>query len=153
MGKIIRNGVFYSGGSGIDDYNTISNKPQINGVALTGNKTSSDLKLDGVFVSAETVVGEWDGKPLYRKCFSADNVNISSTTVLDASLTPTAVTPTKIDSTYKFGDAWYDGTFYFAGDTGYTAYTRVDSSGARMVVTNRTVQGYRITIYYTKNAE
>lgn len=31
------------GGTGTDDYNDLSNKPKINGVALAGNKSLSDL--------------------------------------------------------------------------------------------------------------
>lgn len=33
------------GGGGTDSYNDLSNKPQINGHTLTGNKTGSDLGL------------------------------------------------------------------------------------------------------------
>lgn len=33
------------GGGGTSDYTTLSNKPQINGITLTGNKTGSDLGL------------------------------------------------------------------------------------------------------------
>lgn len=36
-----------AGGSGTTDYTELSNKPSINDVTLTGNKTSSDLKLQG----------------------------------------------------------------------------------------------------------
>jgi hypothetical protein len=37
---------FHSTGSGgTTDYDELTNKPQINGVELTGNKTTSDLKL------------------------------------------------------------------------------------------------------------
>lgn len=38
-----------SGGGGTKNYNDLENKPQINGVTLTGNKTSADLG-----ISAET---------------------------------------------------------------------------------------------------
>ena len=38
-----------SGGGGTKNYNDLENKPQINGVTLTGNKTSADLS-----ISAET---------------------------------------------------------------------------------------------------
>ena len=34
-----------SGGSGTTNYNALLNKPSINGVTLTGNKTLADLKL------------------------------------------------------------------------------------------------------------
>ena len=36
------------GGSGTSNYNSLSNKPQINGVTLSGNKTAADLGLDAV---------------------------------------------------------------------------------------------------------
>ena len=36
------------GGGGTSNYNNLSNKPQINGVELTGNKTSGDLHLGGI---------------------------------------------------------------------------------------------------------
>jgi hypothetical protein len=35
------------GGGGTDDYNDLSNKPHINGVTLSGNKSSADLHLQG----------------------------------------------------------------------------------------------------------
>lgn len=35
------------GGGGTDDYNYLSNKPHINGVTLSGNKSSADLHLQG----------------------------------------------------------------------------------------------------------
>ena len=35
------------GGGGTSNYNQLSNKPQINGVELTGNKTSGDLNIGG----------------------------------------------------------------------------------------------------------
>ena len=42
-------GQVYSGngnGSGTTNYNALSNKPQINGVTLSGNKTAADLNID-----------------------------------------------------------------------------------------------------------
>lgn len=46
--KLIKeNGSSGGGGSGeIPDYTTLSNKPQINGVELSGNKTTTDLKIN-----------------------------------------------------------------------------------------------------------
>lgn len=35
------------GGGGVTDYGALTGKPQINGVVLTGNKTSDDLGLNG----------------------------------------------------------------------------------------------------------
>lgn len=52
-GTIFLNGVKYSGSGssggsgGTSDYNDLNNKPSINGVVLSGNSTSSDLKIYG----------------------------------------------------------------------------------------------------------
>ena len=43
-----------SGGGGSTDYADLSNKPSINSVSLSGNKTSADLSL----VSAPTVLAD-----------------------------------------------------------------------------------------------
>ena len=74
---------------GVSDYNSLSNQPQINGIILTGNKSSNDLGLASSndlnnlleFESVETDTGKvWiDGKTIYRKCFS----NPASTTTFD----------------------------------------------------------------------
>lgn len=37
-----------SGGSGTSDYNSLSNKPQINGITLSGDKSASDLGIKSV---------------------------------------------------------------------------------------------------------
>ena len=49
-----------SGGGGTSNYENLRNKPQINGVELSGNKTSSDLGI----VSENTTAG-WNENPLY----------------------------------------------------------------------------------------
>lgn len=43
------------GGGGDVDYRDTTHKPQINGVTLTGNKTSSDLSLQGTLVSGTNI--------------------------------------------------------------------------------------------------
>lgn len=43
------------GGGGTSNYNDLSNKPQINGATLAGNKTSSDLGLQDKILGAWTV--------------------------------------------------------------------------------------------------
>lgn len=42
------------GGGGTNDYNDLSNLPKINGVELKGNKTSSDLHIEGASYTAGT---------------------------------------------------------------------------------------------------
>jgi hypothetical protein len=69
------------GGSGTTNYNDLSNKPSINDVALSGNKTSSDLGIQEELVSGTniktinnqsilgsgdiTISGGGDGTPIY----------------------------------------------------------------------------------------
>lgn len=60
------------GGTGTENYNDLSNKPQINGVELSGNKTAADLELQpaGNYLTGESdpTVPEWakqDNKPEY----------------------------------------------------------------------------------------
>ena len=42
-----------SGSSGTTDYNALTNKPSINGITLTGNKTSIDLGINAIIPSTE----------------------------------------------------------------------------------------------------
>ena len=42
-----------SGSSGTTDYNALTNKPSINGITLTGNKTSADLGINAIIPSTE----------------------------------------------------------------------------------------------------
>lgn len=55
MGVIYLNGIAYGGGGGgsggTSDYNELTNKPKINNVALSGDKTTTDLNL----VDGETI--------------------------------------------------------------------------------------------------
>lgn len=43
------------GGGGTSDYTELSNKPSINGVTLTGNKTSGELNISGFSITPVTV--------------------------------------------------------------------------------------------------
>lgn len=45
MGKILKSGIEYGGGGGTSDYPDLTNKPSINSVTLSGNKTTSDLNI------------------------------------------------------------------------------------------------------------
>ena len=42
-----------SGSSGTTNYNDLTNKPSINGITLTGNKTSADLGINAIIPSTE----------------------------------------------------------------------------------------------------
>lgn len=82
------------GGGGTTNYNALSNKPQINGVTLTGNKTAQDLGIDGSGTLTEdlTVVKDVGG-------ITAGTVYPAGTAIsdiIDDMLAPT-VNPTLTD--------------------------------------------------------
>lgn len=76
LGKIRVGDIIYSipsgGGGGTSDYNQLTNKPKINGVVLTGDKTSDDLDLSNKAHFTElsgSVVSFQDGQELpLAKC-------------------------------------------------------------------------------------
>lgn len=46
----------HGGGGGTSNYNDLTNKPQINGNALTGNKTSANLGIHDVKIVGDALV-------------------------------------------------------------------------------------------------
>lgn len=71
---------FGGGGGGTSDYTDLNNKPSINNVTLSGNKTGSDLGL-GLhnYSTTEQIVGTWiDGKPVYEITIIDNALNVSS---------------------------------------------------------------------------
>lgn len=98
-----------SGGSGgTSDYSDLDNKPSVNSVTLVGNKTLADLgaqdkltagsgiNIDNNVISSkhdystnEQVIGAWiDGKPLYEKTITINNIASNSSVTYDISDIP-----------------------------------------------------------------
>lgn len=74
------------GGEGTTDYTSLTNKPQINGVELSGNKTSANLNL----VPAPTIVTDGDasglavaGNTIYKFGTALTSLTISSVETSD----------------------------------------------------------------------
>ena len=65
-----------SSGGGTSDYNDLTNKPQINGVTLTGNKSTSDLGIDAAGVGLGNVpnVATDDQTPTFTTASSRNNL-------------------------------------------------------------------------------
>lgn len=77
-----------NGGGGTTDYTSLTNKPQINGVELSGNKTSANLGL----VPAPTIVTDGDNTGL----------EVAGNTIYDFGDTPiTELTITSAEKSYK----------------------------------------------------
>ena len=65
-----------SGGGGTSDYTDLTNKPQINGVTLTGNKSTSDLNInaEGVGLGNVPNVATDDQTPTFTTAQSRNNL-------------------------------------------------------------------------------
>lgn len=115
------------GGGGSSNYNNLSNKPQINGVELSGNKTASDLGIGGATVTT---------------LYEADNTSQVATIELTESYTNydfLVLQGFYSDNTNRYAqssiyskDSLDDivesgGYFGIANNVGYLGYTFVDS--------------------------
>lgn len=65
------------GGGGTTDYTDLTNKPSINGVVLTGNKTTSDLGIE------ENVQADWDEADTTAPSYIKNKPNIPAGVVVD----------------------------------------------------------------------
>lgn len=65
------------GGGGTDNYNDLTNRPKINGVTLTGNKTTSALGI------VENVQADWDEADITAPSYIQNKPNIPSGVVVD----------------------------------------------------------------------
>ena len=65
-----------SGGGGTSNYNDLTNKPSINGVTLSGNKTTSDLGIDKTAVGLGNVpnVSTNDQTPTFTQASTRNNI-------------------------------------------------------------------------------
>ena len=65
-----------SGGGGTSNYNDLTNKPSINGVTLSGNKTTSDLGIDKTAVGLGNVpnVSTNDQTPTFTEASTRNNI-------------------------------------------------------------------------------
>ena len=110
------------------------------------------------YSTTEKAVGtDVDGSIIYEKTWYSDNVNLTTSTVIDASFTSTSIKRLlgaeggfKID----LGSSGY-ALFPILDSTNagvrYTTALSVLSSGLQLTINNRTVLAYHITLKYTKS--
>lgn len=155
--------------SAIDEVNAKISTPEADDV--TYDNTSSGLSATNVqdaidelasggaggsttYSTSEVDTGDkWtDNKPIYRKCYSADNVSVSSNTVIDATLTNAYVDmAVQIRCVSKDSDGEIFENFNtLSGSTSYSAYAKIDNTGLVLVAQNLTITKYNIIVEYTK---
>lgn len=150
------------GGGGTSDYPALTNKPQINGVELVGNKTSADLNIDAVTteaVVANTAVGAIASGDTVAKNTSLTNfvkqllikeiapaisfsASGSGVKEVGTSVTPTLTvnisnfgTGTPVSISFYSGSTLLETKEYVAGTSSYS-HTMADA-----VTSNTTVKG------------
>lgn len=106
------------GGSGTDNYNDLSNRPQINSVTLSGNKSSSDLGLASKSQGIASITTQQDGTLLFTFADgSTVSVDLSHTHTNCYSKTAESSQPSGgmlPDVVYKLGTLTGATTFSFA---------------------------------------
>ena len=109
-----------SGGGGTSDYTDLENKPQINGVTLSGNKSTSDLGIDTLSLGISGAVAgnipviasvDGSGKPLSWSTTDVQHqVTVTAVTQDGVTVTGQTVTVREIDAQGEiFDTAAYDG--------------------------------------------
>lgn len=154
--------------------NSISRNNTYNGAGAGGGGTASDISYDNslsglvsenvqqaidelhdeiengtVFVTDEVAVGEWaNGETLYRKCYTYNGDNITSSFIIDNSLTETYCNIITMRGT------WHSATEnrnYSIQANVNEAYVRQLPEGLHFNLTNVSMSRYDIIVEYTKN--
>lgn len=104
--------------------------------------------------TTETPCGKWvDGRTIYRKCYYADNVSITTTTNIDSSIT-TSNTDIMISVKGSFkssaGNVMSLCDTYVAGNTNYSVSAQLRNDGLYLGINSYTVTEYAIVIEYVK---
>ena len=151
VGKNVENAsdIKYNGtnvGAELDKLN--GSVEQINGSV---EQINNNLRALSNYSITETEIGTWvDGKQIYRRIYTADNVNISSASIIDSLFTSSNIsTLIGIKCCTNISGEWNENLSILSDKT-YSAYARVDAGGVRMVVVNSNVSKYAIIIEYTK---
>lgn len=106
------------------------------------------------YSTAEKKIGtDADGSDIYEKTYYSDSVNITSTEVIDATLTSAyvgrviSIEAALLDSTE---DGWLSYMDASTQGTRHVAYFAVRANGLDIVVGSSTVSKYHVTVRYTK---
>lgn len=103
-----------SGGSGTSDYSALTNKPQINSVELSGNKTLSDLGIQpaGSYATTAQLASKVDSSALSEVALTGSYTDLVDTPVIPEAYTLPAATSSTL------GGVKVDGTTITVDDAG-----------------------------------
>ena len=112
------------GGGGTSNYNQLTNKPSINGVTLTGNKTTSDLGI------VENVQADWDETDSTAPSYIQNKPTIPAAVTVDQAYDSTSTNPQSGTAVAQAVSGKISATDYATQNTGGTikAWTTTDGS-------------------------
>lgn len=107
---------------------------------------NNGLSAMNVLSTTEKIVGvDVDGSSIYEKTYMASAVNITSSTIIDNSITTSNARLISFQDAYFHNDLWYPSEISTS-----SAYAVLRSTGLQIVINNRTVTKYHITMRYIK---
>jgi hypothetical protein len=148
----------------VDNPTAIIGNTDISGIGdgtVTGaidqlNTDLSNLKVPTINVGIEEIVGTLNGKNVYRKRYMADNVSITTDTILDSNIkysaNPTIGQVLSLTGSFK---TLYSGIYFivsqpFTYQSNMSVYCDISMNGLALRVNAYTVKGYFVEIIYTK---
>lgn len=122
-----------------------SNTQQISG--LDTRVQALETKGEVYNIGVEEAIGTLGDKTVYRKRYSASDVTISSTTIIDSSVGTSYIDNViSIDYSLQIGSYWYSGSTPNTPNAGI----RIGAEGLSLWMARDTVRGYSCSIIYTK---
>lgn len=101
--------------------------------------------------TAEKVVGvDVDGSLIYEKTYMANNVNISTSTVLDSAINSNNTRLISTNEAFHMGTNWYPSTNFILEGVYASMYSSLRNNGLQLIVGYYTVKAYHITVRYVK---
>lgn len=135
----------------IDD--VIGKKANLPDTSKTIIGNISQLNTDLSYNTTETKIGEIGNDDLYRKCYFADNVNITTSQVIDATLSDSYVKMVKSINVSFYDPAdkrWFNSRDFYNLGTSYQVIGTITTTGLNLFVQNYNISKYCIVVEYTK---
>ena len=99
------------------------------------------------------MVGKYNGKNLYRKCYTYDSTALTASYIVDSTVNSNDMTPVKMDgvfyrSTHSY---WFCGSNIVSSSTYFEL--GFQPQGVMLHISNYSISKFNMQVYYTKNNE
>lgn len=140
---------YYASKTEVDQAQSTATAAGVLAQAAQSAVTALESKIT-TYIPDETAVGVWiDGRTIYRKVYSADNVSYTSGVTLDNSLNSNNIMPIKMNPIFRLGSE------YLLHEDSTVSNRRfikpiLNASALSLSISNFTVNGYVLIIDYVK---